>query len=216
MMSLRQLRRNINKQFLKTLSLARIYNPEIENYIYSNKTKYKAYCGYNSCGIFSYLLSYQIKKLYPDIDLTPGYSCYGYGKYLEDHICILTSYTFNRESDSDYIIIDPTYKQFLDSAFCDGESMYSKYLYKQLPPFFVGTKKDLEIIFDKLFDLESKLFNNTSINKKELMDWWKFNGLAPYQFDLYQLVNDKKPNHFLNKENELTNLGRIINYLKNN
>lgn len=193
----------INRQLVPLISLAKIYNPRIDEIIYSNKYDRKIYTGYMSCGLLSYLLSYQIKNLYPNIKLTPGYSYIGYGKYLEDHTCIIYHYK------NEKIIIDPTYKQFLDSIYCDGKSDYSKYLYAELPNIFVGTKEDIRYLVNKLSELELKLYSDTSYNTEDILDMWKFNGESRYEFNLNDLV---KQLNIQNSEN--AGLNRLFQYIK--
>lgn len=200
----------INKQFKNTITLLKSkYNSDIEKTIYSSKVKHmKAYAGYLKCGPISYMLSYFVQEMYPDLKLVPGYTWFGYGEYFEDHICILT-HDYHKRS----IIIDPTYKQFLDSTFCDGTTKYSKYLYENLPPFFVGTKETLEKIVDTLIEIEYKTFNCISINKRNTMDWWSFKDNAPFNFDLYEFVHDKNKNSDeLNKS--YNNFSEIIKCLR--
>lgn len=200
----------INKHFRTIIDLLKLnYDPNIEKVIYSSKVKHiNAYAGYFRCGPVSYTLSYFVKKIYPHLVLFPGYASFGYGEYVEDHICILT---YNA---SKLVIIDPTYKQFLDSTYCDGTSYYSSYLYKVLPPFFVGTKDELEKIIDDLIKLEIKIFNKHSINKDDVMNWWMFRNNSSHKFDLYERVYDKsKDPDELNKA--INGFGKMIKYLRN-
>jgi hypothetical protein len=190
---------------MKTIKLLKIYDPLIDNYIFSSKRlefgkNKKSYNGYESCGPVSYLLSYYLKKKYNNLDFKAGFTSIGYGKYYEDHLCILC----------DDIIIDPSYKQFLDSPYCTGKSKYSEYLYEILPPFFVGNKTDLVDLITNLQKLENDEFGKSSLNSKQILDWWKFNENPPYDLDLYKLVNEKD-----NTNSKLYGMINVINLLRN-
>lgn len=204
--NLLKLCRTTNNLYCDTLKLARIWNHSIDNKIYNSKRSYigqnkKAFEGASCCGPFSYILSYELIKKYPSLDFKEGYASYGYSKHLEDHLCIL----------HDDIIIDPTYKQFLNSAYCDGKSEYSNYLYEQLPPFFVGRRNDLNKMVSDLLNLETKLFGKTSLDKKDLETWWTFEEYSPYKFNLYNLVFDKK---YKDTEIKVKGMKELVEYLR--
>jgi len=196
----------INTKYKEIISLSRLYKPLMVNEIYSLKRGGQSslsYNGYQNCGPISYITSYFIHHKYPTSCLRAGYSSSGYGKYSEDHICILL----------DDIIIDPTYKQFLDSPYCDGKSEYSKYLYETLPPFFVGQKEELQEIITKLQAIEKRIFDKNFLKLEIIDEWWSFNDEPPYEFDLYYLVNKKKAEQL--SENKKKIIDVLANYNNN-
>lgn len=197
----------INTKYNEIIRLSKLYKPQMVNEIYCLKREGQSsssYNGYQNCGPISYITSYFIQHKYPNVSLKAGYSSSGYGKYSEDHICILLDNT----------IIDPTYKQFLDSPYCDGKSEYSKYLYETLPPFFVGQKEELQQIINKLQTIEKRIFGKNYL-KSEIMDeWWSFNDDPPYEFDLYWLVNKKETDSI--SENKKKIIDALTNYNNNN
>ena len=184
------LSRFVNCQYNNVIRLARIYNPTVEKSIYSpprekivgqNK---KSYIGYNHCGLMSYFLCYHLQKQYPEKEFKVCYS--RHRNIMDDHVCI-------RHND---IIIDPTYRQFLVPTVINGKTKEEKYLFEQLPPFFVGKKEDLERIIEKLNE-----------DWDDIGQWWSSDETSQMKFDLYDIVHSHKPHY------HDANMKRVIDYL---
>jgi len=180
----------VNRQYRHVVRLASILNPNVGKSIYypprekligQNK---KSYIGYNHCGVMSYFLCYHLQKQYPEKEFKVGYS--RHQNIRDDHVCI-------RHND---IIIDPTYRQFLIPTVITGKTKKEKYLFEQLPPFFVGKREDLE-----------KITNELSEDWDDIGQWWKFNDETNIEFDLYDIVHRHK------KHSHGANMEKVIAYL---
>tara|TARA_B110000208_G_C11751760_1_gene423726 strand:- start:961 stop:1557 length:597 start_codon:yes stop_codon:yes gene_type:complete len=104
-----------------------------------NKPSEKTFEGSFCCGASCYLLSWFLEK--HDIKTTFRYSKRGYGDYLEDHVFLMV----------DDIIIDPTYRQmFSYNLTLNINTKYVKYLYNDLPFYFVGDHVKLVEMYKEL------------------------------------------------------------------
>jgi len=124
----------------------------------------ETYCGRLKCGITTFVLGHLLKE-----SMTIGMykSKFGYGKYVEDHV-------FLKCGD---LIIDPTYRQFFtdnrsvsSTSTNSGRSEYNDYLYS-LPPFFVGTRDQLQELSHQLEAMHSHEFDYNPFSKDRLDHW---------------------------------------------
>ena len=134
----------VNSQFVNIIKYSCIAKKlkndlSFHNYYRIQKIKKgpKTYCGQLNCGITTFILGNILKKYIPIKMYLYEFS---YGKYKEDHV-------FLKYND---IIIDPTYRQFFTDNRNSGLSLYNNYLYEDIPPFFVGSYRDLEYMFNIL------------------------------------------------------------------
>lgn len=193
----------INSLFNKVVHTSLLINRTSNHYLFHKYSPYetdkKKFIGYSQCGPLTYIIHPFIKKIYQKEIIKPLYTCYGYGKYSEDHICLLLSYKDEK------LIIDPTYKQFLICPFEKDETVH-KFI-SELEPFFVGTKEDLlEIINEK-----EKILNKTE-SIDDVMKWYVNNHKTPYKLDLFDCLTNyelrkTKPE---NVQNAITFLESII------
>lgn len=202
-----RLRSVVNASYQRVIDIAKTYNPHIGNKIYSiyrrpfilsgysgelrraeNYSSRHSFTGGGCCGLLTRILGLQLKERHPRMELLPAYTMKRnekgdiQSKY-DDHMCLL----------SDRIIIDPTYKQFLDSHFCGNTTYYSTYLYEKLPPFFVGTRSQLWDTLRRLEKTEASLFGRTSIDPEKLMyERWSFLDPPPFNPVPYGLAMEWK------------------------
>jgi len=183
--NLRRLSRLVNGNYSKVLSTAVKFNPHLKDSVFNYRRVQhcgkgmKSFEGYQSCGAFSYILSPYVQKMLPtNVEL--GCTMLGYGRHKEDHVFLKAKV---HEKD---IIIDPTYRQFLIHPVCDGTSDYSKYMFEKLPPFFVGSKQDLEREVDTLISLDKENY----AKKDDIMFWWEENTSSPFKLDIIDCLED--------------------------
>ena len=156
----------VNSNFNKVLKQSCIINNYKNDNIFHNYYRLKhipkgvkTYEGQLNCGVTCLVLGNILKK--ENIDIKMYLYEFGYGKYKEDHV-------FLKHKD---IIIDPTFRQFFSNGQKDGASAYHQYLFEKLPPFFVGTKKDLIDIFETLKYKSSKELQYQTFDDTVLDNW---------------------------------------------
>ena len=166
------LSKTLNRNFKNLLNQATQIHP---NFSYHNKLRLQfypesknTYDGSFCCGLMWYLtynfLNIQIKNNnFKKLKLEVWKTTYGYGKYIEDHVHIRLN----------NIIIDPTYKQFFKDNRSNGNCPYYHYLYSDLEPFFVGTKKDLNNLSNLIENINIQTYGNLNIDIKERNNMWK-------------------------------------------
>jgi hypothetical protein len=103
------------------------------------------FVGTNLCGEAAFVCKYVLHTHAGYDNITVWRTAHGLGRRRNDH-CFLVLQT---EADSgERIIVDPTAKQFWQGDFAKRsdvtEDPYSNYLQCVLPPFFVGTERDLK------------------------------------------------------------------------
>tara|TARA_B100001248_G_C27378866_1_gene455841 strand:+ start:404 stop:985 length:582 start_codon:yes stop_codon:yes gene_type:complete len=140
------LRLLVNSKFNKVIKISCLINSYENDNLFHNYYRLKkgfpkgnrTYNGSYHCGVTSFVLGNLLKN--EDINIKMYKQESGYGKYKEDHVFLKY----------DDLIIDTTYKQFFTNNLDDCTSDYHNYLYGFLPPFFVGTKDDLNKLYDEL------------------------------------------------------------------
>lgn len=125
---------------------------------YMNKNK-NTYTGNTCCGAACFILGKILIK--QQIPVKMYLYKFGYSEYYQDHVHLRY----------EGIIIDPTYKQFFNINAGKGISKYDNYLYNNLPPFFVGTHRDLVKLYKKLDRKSMEEFDNNL--DSDLLDFWK-------------------------------------------
>jgi len=171
----------VNSQFNKVIKFSCLAENLKNDKIFHNKLRLsqinkgkQTYCGEMSCGITTFILGNILKQHIPiELHLYE----IGYGKYKEDH-------AFLKSQD---IIIDPTYRQFFNDNRNDGFSKYNNYLYNNLPPFFVGTEKDLYLMFSKLKELNQNEFNYNIIENDILNNWYSKHDIT-YKLNNFDII----------------------------
>ena len=156
------------KYFPKVVKNMLIFDKSIKNDLFNknrshlNKIEYK-FEGRYLCGLSTYILGYFLSNNYK-VEIKK--STIGYGSYYEDHCYLL----LNNE-----IIVDPTIRQFLTDSRDNGFSAYSKYIYENKEPIFVGNKITLNRYFNKLNVLNKDVFGTSSLNIYDLHLYWRGN-----------------------------------------
>ena len=128
------------------------------------------YNGRESCGAACMILGkYLIKNNYP-IKMFLYKSAHT--KYYNDHVFLMHN---------EYII-DPTYKQFFCQSSNHSMSNYNKYLYEEFFPFFVGTRDDLNKLFN---NLNNVLYDDLNYKLDEdILDYWNNAKDITYKLDI--------------------------------
>tara|TARA_Y100000389_G_scaffold162607_1_gene165459 strand:+ start:135 stop:674 length:540 start_codon:yes stop_codon:yes gene_type:complete len=111
--------------------------------IIGKKNKY-SYEGYTLCGAASHVLYKNLDKPVEKYIMKKGK-----GRNYEDHVHLQYS----------NILIDPTYRQMFRSNYGKGNEKYFKILYEESPPFFVGSLKDMEKLYNILNEQHKEDFN---------------------------------------------------------
>ena len=136
----------------------------------TGKKNKNSYEGYILCGAASHIL-YQslngpIEKYFMER---------GRGKNFEDHLHLRWS----------NILIDPTYRQMFRSNYGKGDEKYFKILYEERPPFFVGSLKDMEDLYNILNQQHKEDFNTSLDSPMEFYtNAWK------YRPKIYKVTHD--------------------------
>jgi hypothetical protein len=179
-----------NCNYGQVVKIVRSVNPTFNDSAFNYKmkdlylfSKY-AYTGYHQCGYMSLTLSYFLQKTFPRLEFKPGFVTYGYGKYYEDHLFITT------EINGEEVIIDPTYKQYLENNTDDPKSTASEYLYRRMSPFFVGSKRELASMVHILLGLRKG--KSLQKSKEDIMYWWDKREEFNHPFDLFDCHKFKK------------------------
>jgi hypothetical protein len=161
------LNRYILSCFNKVIDCSVLANDSKNDLLFHNYYRLKrlnkganTYNGEYNCGVTSFILGNMLNKYIP-IKMYLYES--GYGKYKEDHV-------FLKYND---IIIDTTYRQFLTDNRKEGFSDYNEYLYNELPPFFIGTNKQLEQLTLQLCNLNKKEFSQSIICNTVMNNWYE-------------------------------------------
>ena len=153
-------------QFSSMIKNMVVFDPDIKRDLYNPKRKnlaepeYKFHGSY-LCGLATYILGYYYHETYNTKIMK---SSFGYGDYYEDHCYLLLD---------DSIIVDPTIRQFLNDDRDDGFSEYSKFIYEENDPVFVGEYSNLMEYLYTLKSLNKKHFGTSSIRVSELKDYWE-------------------------------------------
>ena len=114
--------------------------------------------GYDRCGPMTYTTAHLLyKNGYYNLKLMLSQS--GYGKYKEDHVHLLVD---------DKHIVDPTYRQIFGEFVEKDPTLLSDYLYRIMPPMFVGTNEELITMINNL----RKLTNNKDQVWSDIYDEW--------------------------------------------
>ncbi len=112
----------------------------------------------------------------------------GYGDYYTDHCFIWLP-----EME---LMVDPTYKQFFsDPRLSDETCPYHHYIYKTLPPIFVGTRREMDDLIQKATTLNEKHYQTS--NLQDIWKYWRFNQNITGKFNLSNCLQD--PNYFREK-----------------
>jgi hypothetical protein len=196
----------IKRNYTKILKASYIVHPNLEFYN-KKRVKYcgenkRSYEGYMCCGITSYMTSFILHQ--NQINHKVWLTSFGYGKYLEDHVHIETE---------NNIIIDTSFKQFFNDYRGDGSSQYEKYLYEDLDPFFVGTRKEFYKTVKKLKLENIKCFGKINVEIEENYDFWnkeKEKDISD-KMDLYDYFNSKK-----DISNQKMPIDRLLQFFKEN
>ena len=189
---MRNLKLFINTSFNNVIKLSCLVNNykndlDFHNYHrlkYKIPKGYRTYDGKLNCGVTTFVLGNILKKKQVPIKLFMNQS--GYGKYKEDHV-------FLKYND---LIIDPTYKQFFTNNQEKCLSEYHNYLYQCLPPFFVGTRKDLVDLYLILYDKSNLQLKYQEFDESVLNNWLE-------DYDVSERLDFEKIH---NKENFLKEL----------
>jgi hypothetical protein len=191
---LRQLSKLTNANFKNVISSARILFPNINELIFSKKmeklipnaNEMFSYDGYDSCGPMSLVIRPYLSHYFPNLEFKVQYTAKGYGRHLEDHVFLVT------KIGDEEIIIDPTYKQFLNNPKCDGTTEYSRKLFIESQPFFVGTLKNLEHHVETFATIDKNLFGEVGrLKTDDVLSWYYGNDILPRQtMNLTKMVED--------------------------
>ena len=147
------------------------------------------------CGASCYLLSWFLEK--HDIKTSVRYSKRGYGDYLEDHVYLLYGDT----------IIDPTYRQMFTSNYTlNIDTEYVKYLYNDLPFYFVGDH-------DKLGEMYKELsYRHIESYNEDLDDNLVFWNKSKEIYDFCDLDKVEKDFDYAKSKGEIyVNLYKLLN-----
>lgn len=153
----------VNRYLLHVLDIVKTKYPK-----YNLFDNHGNFIGYNACGPISHTLAQIIKREHPEVKIEPLYYSIGYGRYKEDHICILA----NKKT-----IIDPTYRQFFATYLYESNTPYYKKLFVKSEPFFEGDITELEC-----FIRDMKLLDSKNFLPNDLMDIWTKTRKPPYDF----------------------------------
>ena len=148
-----------------------LYNP-----LYKEQT-IKTYFGDNRCGEACFILKYLLEEMDYKVNIykieNKMHALYN------DHVFIKI----------DNIIIDPTYKQFLQSIYSrNSECRYVNTMQLDLSPIFIGDKEDLLQIITKLNSLHTNIYNK-DLN---IYDYWQDASKYEFNIDLSKCMNEKK------------------------
>lgn len=175
-----QVRNIASKCFRPMVKNMLIFDPTIHKDLYYHKrnhlnTSEQKFHGSYLCGLSTYILGYYYYKTY---DTQIIKSSFGYGDYYEDHCYLL----LNNE-----IIVDPTIRQFLNDHRDNGFSDYSRFIYGDTHPIFVGNFHTLTKYLSILEELNKKTFGSTSIKSSQLIKYWHGKDNMTYKLD--QLIS---------------------------
>ena len=112
----------------------------------TGKKNSKSYEGYILCGAASHILYESLNGPVEKFVMEKGR-----GVNYEDHLHLRYS----------NVLIDPTYRQMFRSNYGKGDEKYFKLLYEENPPFFVGSLKDMERLYDNLNRQHEEDFNES-------------------------------------------------------
>ena len=174
----------VNSQFANVIKYSCIADRQKNDLSFHNifrikniKKGQQTYCGELNCGITAFILG-NILKNYIPIKMFLQES--RYGKYKQDHV-------FLKYDDT---LIDPTYRQFFTNNSKDGLSLYNNYLYEDLPPFFVGSYKELQDMYTTLKKKNIEEFGYNILPKK-ILDNWKANIDITNKLDNFDIIYNK-------------------------
>lgn len=188
------LRQHINGTFNKVVDAAQIDSPCFSQCAYdrsrlekygSREERHKAYNGYNVCGPTTFVISPYIRHAFPHMKFNLKHTKVSYGRHEDNH----TFLEIEGENDN-HIIVDPTYKQFLLNGACYKNDRYDQELYEKLPPFFVGTRGQLEYTVERMIKLQKLLVGEKLADKPdEILGWWDGKHTPPFPNNyLYELI----------------------------
>ena len=179
------LKRLVNTYFKDVVRLSHIGNNFSNDNTFHNYYRLKklpkgpiTYNGEYNCGITCFILGNILKKYIP-IEMYKFET--GYGKYIEDHV-------FLKSGD---IIIDPTYRQFFTDNRRNSFSFYNNYLYEDLPPFFVGTRDDLNELTKFLIHKNQEEFSYSIIANDVLDNWTELYNIT-HVLDEFHKLNERE------------------------
>ena len=109
--------------------------------------------------------------------------------YKRDHVFLKTN----------DIIIDPTYRQFFNDDRNSAISNYNTYLYNSLPPFFVGDKKNLDLLIEDLKFRNSLEFSTNIISDKVSNNWNEDKEITEILSNFDKIYNKDKVLKLFNK-----------------
>lgn len=130
----------------------------------------ESYDGSFQCGKMSLItFDFLLKNGFENIKVFN--STIGYGKYIEDHVYLKIG----------NIYIDPTYKQFMrddriinNSIISTINNNYQKFVYEELPYFFIGEFDELYNIYKKSLYLNDKVYlSSTRVLDDDIICFWK-------------------------------------------
>lgn len=110
----------------------------------TGKKNSNSYEGYILCGAASHILHQSLNEPMEKYIMKRGR-----GRNYEDHLHL--RYV--------NILIDPTYRQMFRTNNGKGDEKYFQILYEENPPFFVGSLKDMEKLYNNLNRQHEKDFN---------------------------------------------------------
>jgi hypothetical protein len=174
----------VNKNYFKVLRCSQLSNNFSDDLSFHNHIRLKkiqkgkhTYDGKYNCGVTSFILGNILKEKNLPIKMYLYET--GYGKYKEDHV-------FLKVND---LIIDPTYKQFFNDNRKHGFSNYNNYLYEELSPFFVGTQKELQSMFNTLKSKNLDEFSISEIDDNVLDNWKSKEDITTKLNDFHKIFN---------------------------
>ena len=184
------LSRIVNYHFNKVIKCATLVDnlKNDKNFHNSLRLKYipkgqGTYCGELCCGVTTFVLGNLLKGKMP-IKMFINKN-----GYRNDHVFLKTG----------DIIIDPTYRQFFNDDRNSAISKYNTYLYNNLPPFFVGTKNDLNLLIEDLKFRNSLEFPNNIIDDKVGKNWNEDKEITEILSNFDKIYNKDKVLKLLNK-----------------
>lgn len=211
--SIHGLRQHINSRFNQVVDAATIDSPGIPQCAFdsnrverfkSREERHNAYNGYNVCGPTTYVMGPYLRHDFPHLKQELRHTRVGYGRHEENH-----TYLILRGSTDNYIIVDPTYKQFLINGALYKNERYNYELYEKLPPFFVGNRMQLESIVQRMVKLQKLIAGDHIADKTdEILSWWDGKHKAPFNNDLYDVI--KSPQKFAAKSEITQNVARAV------
>ncbi len=213
--SIQGLRQYVNNRFNQVADAATLDSPAFLQCAFdssrserfkSREEMHKAYNGYGMCGPASYVMSPYLRHDFPHLRQELGHTRVGYGRHGENHTYLILRPEVGCDN---YIIIDPTYKQFFINGALYKNERYSHELYEKLPPFFVGNRMQLEYTVQQMVKLQKVIAGDKMADKTdEILSWWDGKHKAPFNNDLYDVI--RSPRKFAAETTIIQNVARAI------